>query len=314
LGQMGIRRSNPVFGAARGVAAMAACLVLANCASSGIASRVDPKYGVSSSPRVVAFGEPVPKGGGTYRVGKPYTVAGRVYVPEEDVNYREEGLASWYGDDFHGRLTANGEVFDMASLSAAHPTLPMPCYARVTNLSNGKSLIVRVNDRGPYHGNRLMDVSSRAAELLEFKGNGVARVRVEYVGRAPLEGSDDRQLVATLRTGAPAPSPSLVRVASARPFVPEISSSGRPIRGEVPLPEGRPYSLGNTSADQASISATSEMSASARPRSSGRVLENSRAVSYEPDDRYSSGVGAVSAYAPIEPQGPRELLAGRGLY
>ena len=174
---------------------MAACLVLANCASSGIASRVDPKYGVSSSPRVVALGEPVPKGGGTYRVGKPYTVAGRIYVPEEDVNYREEGLASWYGDDFHGRLTANGEVFDMASLSAAHPTLPMPCYARVTNLSNGKSLIVRVNDRGPYHGNRLMDVSSRAAELLEFKGNGVARVRVEYVGRAPLEGSDDRQLV-----------------------------------------------------------------------------------------------------------------------
>jgi rare lipoprotein A len=311
---MGIRRSDPVFSAARGVAAVAVCLVLANCASSGIASRVDPKYGVSSSPRVVAIGEPVPKGGGTYRVGKPYTVAGRVYVPEEDVNYREEGLASWYGDDFHGRLTANGEVFDMASLSAAHPTLPMPCYARVTNLSNGKSLIVRVNDRGPYHGNRLMDVSSRAAELLEFKGNGVARVRVEYVGRAPLEGSDDRQLMATLRTGAPAPSPSLVRVASARPFVPEISASGRPIRGEVPLPEGRPYSLGNSSADQASISATSEMSASARARSSGRVLENPRSVSYEPDDRYSSGVGAVSAYAPIEPQGPSELLAGRGLY
>ncbi len=219
---------------------MAACLVLANCASSGkFASRVDPKYGVSSSPRVVGFGEPVPKGGGTYRVGKPYTVAGRVYVPEEDVNYREEGLASWYGDDFHGRLTANGEVFDMGSLTAAHPTLPMPCYARVTNLSNGKSLIVRVNDRGPYHGNRLIDVSNKAAELLEFKGNGVARVRVEYVGRAPLEGSDDRQLMATLRTGEPAPSPSLVRVASARSFVPEVPH-GRPIRGEVPMPEGRP--------------------------------------------------------------------------
>ncbi len=293
---------------------MAACLVLANCSSSGIASRVDPKYGVSSSPRVVALGDPVPKGGGTYRVGKPYIVAGRVYVPEEDVNYREEGLASWYGDDFHGRLTANGEVFDMASLSAAHPTLPMPCYARVTNLSNGKSLIVRVNDRGPYHGNRVMDVSSRAAELLEFKNHGVARVRVEYVGRAPLEGSDDRQLMATLRTGVPAPSPSLVRVASARPFVPEISSSARPIRGEVPLPEGRPYNLGNTSADQASISATSEMSASARSRSGGRVLENPRAVSYEPDDRYSSGLRPVSAYAPIDPQGPSELLAGRGLY
>lgn len=300
---------------ARGAAVAAACLVLANCASSGkFASRVDPKYGVSSSPRVVELGDPVPKGGGTYRVGKPYTVAGRVYVPEEDTSYREEGMASWYGDDFHGRLTANGEVFDMASLTAAHPTLPMPCYARVTNLGNGKSLIVRVNDRGPYHGNRLIDVSNRAAELLEFKGNGVARVRVEYVGRAPLEGDDDRQLIATLRTGVPAPSPSLVRVASARSFVPEMPSSRRSIRGEVPMPEGRPYSLGNTPADQASINATSEMSASTRTRSSGRALENPRAVSYENNDLYAAGVRPVSAYAPIDPRGPSELLAGRGLY
>src|ERR1700704_2804856 len=284
---MGIRASDPVFRAARGVTAAAMCLALANCASSGkFAGQVDPKYGVSSSPRVVAFGDPVPKGGGTYRVGKPYTVAGRIYVPEEDVNYREEGLASWYGDDFHGRQTANGEVFDMESLSAAHPTLPMPSYPRVTNLSNGKSLIVRVNDRGPYHGNRLIDVSNKAAELLEFKGNGVARVRVEYVARAPLEGSDDRQLVATLRTGVPAPSPSLVRVASARSFVPEIPSSSRPIRGEVPLPEGRPYSLGNTSA-------TSEMSASSRTRPGGRHIENPRAVSYESNDRYAPPIRPV---------------------
>src|ERR1700689_2011224 len=232
---MGIRQSDPL---ARAAAAVAACLILANCASSGKFANVDPKYGVSSSPRVVAFGDPVPKGGGTYRVGKPYTVAGRVYVPEEDTHYRAEGLASWYGDDFHGRLTANGEVFDMASLTAAHPTLPMPCYARVTNLSNGKSLIVRVNDRGPYHGNRVMDVSSRAAELLEFKGNGIARVRVDYVGRAPLEGSDDRQLIATLRTGVPAPSPSLVRVVSSRPFIPETPSSGRAVRGGVPMTDG----------------------------------------------------------------------------
>jgi len=290
------------------------CLALANCASSGKFARIDPKYGVSSSPRVVAFGDPVPKGGGTYRIGKPYTVGGRMYVPEEDANYREEGLASWYGDDFHGRLTANGEVFDMGSLTAAHPTLPMPCYARVTNLGNGKSLIVRVNDRGPYHGNRLIDVSNKAAELLEFKGNGVARVRVEYVGRAPLEGSDDRQLIATLRTGTPAPSPSLVRVASARPFVPEVVSSGRAIRGEVPMPEGRPYSLGNTSADQASINATSEISASARSRSAGRMIENPRAVSYGNDPRYAPDERSTAAYAPVDPHGPSEILAGRGLY
>src|SRR6478672_10423319 len=270
---MGIRRPITIALAARGTVAMATCLLLANCASSDkFASRVDPKYGVSSSPRVVALGEPVPKGGGTYRIGKPYTVAGRVYVPEEDPDYRAEGMASWYGDDFHGRLTANGEVFDMLSLTAAHPTLPIPSYARVTNLSNGKSLIVRVNDRGPYHNNRLIDVSNKAAELLEFKQNGVARVRVEYVGRAPLEGTDDRQLIATLRTGEPAPSPSLVRVASAHPFVPEISSNARAIRGEVPMPEGRPYSLGNTRADYASVNATSEMSASSRSR--GRRLEN----------------------------------------
>jgi rare lipoprotein A len=289
----------------RGAAAVATCMVLANCASSNkFASRVDPKYGVSSSPRVVAFGEPVPKGGGTYRVGMPYTVAGRVYVPEEDPDYREEGMVSWYGDDFHGRLTANGEVFDMGSLTAAHPTLPIPSYARVTNLRNGKSLIVRVNDRGPYHGNRLIDVSNKAAELLEFKGSGVAKVRVEYVGRAPLEGSDDRQLIATLRTGAPAPSPSAVRSASARPFVPEIASSSGRIRGEVPMPEGRPYSLGNSPADYASINATSEMSASSRSR--GRYLENPRAVSYDTE--------AGSGYLPIDPRGPSEVLSGRGLY
>jgi rare lipoprotein A len=288
---------------------VASCLALANCASSGkFAGRVDPKYGVSSSPRVVELGEPVPKGGGTYRVGKPYMVAGHMYVPEEDVNYREEGLASWYGDDFHGRQTANGEVFDMDSLTAAHPTLPMPSYARVTNLSNGKSLIVRVNDRGPYHGNRLIDVSNKAAELLDFRSNGVARVRVEYVGRAPLEGSDDRQLMATLRTGVPAPSPSLVRVASAHPFVPEAPSHGRPIRGEVPMPEDRPYSLGNSQADYASINATSEMSASSRARPRGRALDNPREVSYEDDARYRS------AYAPVDPRGPSEILSGRGLY
>src|SRR6267378_2113505 len=135
---MGIQRPKSMVRAARGAAAVAACLVLANCASSGkFASRVDPKYGVSTSPRVVAMGEPVPKGGGTYRIGKPYTVAGRVYVPEEDPEYRAEGMASWYGDDFHGRLTANGEIFDMASLTAAHPTLPIPSYARVTNMRNG---------------------------------------------------------------------------------------------------------------------------------------------------------------------------------
>jgi rare lipoprotein A len=157
------------------------------------------KYG-HASPKVVADGERVPRGGGQYLVGRPYTVAGHKYIPAENPSYSAVGMASWYGAAFHGRRTANGEVYDMASLSAAHPTMPLPSYARVTNLGNGYSVIVRVNDRGPYHAGRVMDVSSRVAEVLDMKAMGTARVKVDYVGPAPLEGSDDSVLLASLRT------------------------------------------------------------------------------------------------------------------
>lgn len=276
------RRSSRVLGAA------CACLFLANCGASG---RVDPKYGVSASPRVVGFDQAVPKGGGTYRVGKPYTVAGRTYVPEENLRYRAEGLASWYGDDFHGRLTANGEVFDMTSLTAAHPTLPLPSYVRVTNASNGKSLVVRVNDRGPYHGNRVIDVSHRAADLLEFRKNGIARVRVEYVGRAPLEGSDDRQLVATLRTNEPAPAPSSVRIASAAPFLPQTPLLRSAALGrDVPIPPERPYTLGGNTPEDAISAAPSEASARRSTRSGARVAD----ASLSNDAQEASGIMAAS--------------------
>jgi len=204
-----LRRFAPIGGCA------ALCLLLAACANSANV------YGVSPSPRVVDEDQPVPKGGGVYRVGSPYVVAGRVYIPEENPHYQAVGLASWYGPDFHGRMTANGEVFDVNGISAAHPTLPLPSYVRVTNLSNGRSLIVRVNDRGPYRDNRIIDVSLRAAHLLGFHNSGVAWVRVEYVGRAPIEGSDDRVLAATFRQDAPAPPPSTVRLA-ATPIVPAV--------------------------------------------------------------------------------------------
>ena len=303
--------------AVRIAAAGALCLLVANCAASNkLSSRVDPKYGVSSSPRVVDFGEAVPRGGGTYRVGKPYVVAGRTYVPEENPNYRAEGMASWYGDAFHGRLTANGEVFDMTSLTAAHPTMPLPSYARVTNLANGKSVVVRVNDRGPYHGNRLIDVSNTAAKLLEFRENGIGRVRVEYVGRAPLEGSDDRQLMATLRTGEPAPVPSTVRIASARAFIPDMTPSasrGVP-RGDVPLPAGRPYTLGNTQDDFAAAGA-SEVSASRAARPGGRRFErNAPAEVEEVADEAPARTRPVAAYAPASRDDSRNLMSGRGLY
>lgn len=122
-----------------------------------------------------------------YKVGKPYQVAGVWYYPKEDFSYDETGLASWYGDKFHGKNTANGEVYDQTQLTAAHKTLPMPVMARVTNLENGKQIVVRINDRGPFVRGRIIDLSSRAAELLDFRNDGVAKVRVEYIGKANKE-------------------------------------------------------------------------------------------------------------------------------
>ena len=274
-------------------------VVLANC--SGTQSMIDPRYGVSASPRVVEPGQPVPKGGGAYRIGQPYMVAGRVYVPQEDPNYRAEGIASWYGSDFHGRLTANGEVYDMHGISAAHPTLPMPSYVRVTNLANHRSLIVRVNDRGPYAANREIDLSGKAAELLGFRGNGLARVRVEYVGRAPLEGTDDRMLLATLREGGPAPAPSTFMVASAKPFVPRMSDRNPISRGgTVPIPAERPFDLGEGATDVAL-------------QSSPRTILARRSAAPEADPQWI-GASPVSAYGPVESQGSAEFASGRGLY
>jgi rare lipoprotein A (peptidoglycan hydrolase) len=129
-------------------------------------------------------------GRGVYKVGRPYTVGGRTYVPAEDPAYDEVGIASWYGADFHGGPTANGEIFDMHRLTAAHRTLPMPSYAYVQNPANGRMIMVRINNRGPFKGDRIIDLSKEAARLLDFKGRGLAAVRVTYAGRAPLDGSD----------------------------------------------------------------------------------------------------------------------------
>ena len=124
--------------------------------------------------------------GGIYKVGNPYKIAGEWYYPRENTKYDNIGIASWYGPKFQGRRTANGEIFDMNLLTAAHPTLPMPVMVQVTNLENGRSMKLRVNDRGPFKKNREIDLSRRAAEILGFKDKGTARVRVKYLHRAPL--------------------------------------------------------------------------------------------------------------------------------
>ncbi len=160
-----------------------ALLVVSGLALSGCSSKRDPFAGVAS-PMYKGSGQ-VPLGGGRSVVGKPYSVAGLRFVPRADPKYDRKGVASWYGKQFHRRMTSNGEWFDMNHLTAAHTTMPLPSYAKVTNLENGMEVIVRVNDRGPFVGNRIIDMSKRSAEAIGFKEQGTAKVRVQYIGPAP---------------------------------------------------------------------------------------------------------------------------------
>ncbi len=185
------------------VGIVAAGLLLSGCSSE---RKLDPFAG-KGSPKYAKSG-PIPKGGGRRHVGKPYTVAGRTFHPTANPEPVQVGVASWYGPRFHRRKTSNGEWFDMNYLSAAHPTMPLPSYARVTNLENGRTVVVRVNDRGPFVGTRIMDLSRAAAERLGYVRQGKARVRVEYLGPAPL--GDDRRLLAKLNRMKDAPKSTLL--------------------------------------------------------------------------------------------------------
>ena len=163
-----------------------------------------------------------PGPGGSYIVGAPYAVKGVWYYPSEDPAYDTIGLASWYGDEFRGNPTANGERFDPRRLTAAHTTLPLPVLVRVTNLENGRHITLRINDRGPFYPGRIIDVSRAAAEELGFADQGTARVRVQYMGRADgktvqaLRDSSEHAPLARADAGsapeaAPAPGPSASR-------------------------------------------------------------------------------------------------------
>lgn len=156
-------------------------------------------YGAASERIVRSAFEPVPRGGGRAVVGKPYKINGRWYKPRRQPNYNKSGIASWYGPNFHGRKTANGEIYDQTALSAAHPTLPLPSYVRVTNENNGRSVIVRVNDRGPFHKTRIIDLSYRTAELLGTRAGGIAKVRVKFIGPAPVDGNDEKYLLSSYK-------------------------------------------------------------------------------------------------------------------
>jgi len=155
-------------------------------ASLAACATIQPKYATRGGSTT----GPASAGPTGYKTGQPYQVAGIWYVPHEQPNYDETGIASWYGDAFQMKATANGEIFDMNQLSAAHTTLPLPSIVEVTNLENGRKLRVRVNDRGPFVDNRIIDLSRAAATELGYDRKGLARVRVKYIGPAPLAGPE----------------------------------------------------------------------------------------------------------------------------
>jgi len=156
----------------------------------------------------------VPPSAGVYKIGQPYQVDNVWYYPREQPDYDETGIASWYGPDFYGKATANGETYDGNQLTAAHKTLPMPVNVRVTNLDNGKSLIVRVNDRGPYARGRVIDLSKRAAELLDVVQTGTARVRVTYLSRADINGKPPDETPPEIARALPAAPSGKIDVAA----------------------------------------------------------------------------------------------------
>jgi rare lipoprotein A len=201
------------------LALLAAFPLLSGCGAGNSVSHY-VREAVSPSPSV--------KSEGNYKVGKPYRVGSVWYYPREDFSLVETGIASWYGPDFHGKNTANGEKYDQNELTAAHRTLQLPSFVRVTNLENGRSVVVRINDRGPYLHGRIIDLSRRGAELLGYIGKGTARVRVEVLEQ------ESRQLAAIARKGGKVRS------------LAELRSGVAPYVEPAPIPvsaEGVPESL-----------------------------------------------------------------------
>lgn len=170
------------------------CLALVACAAV-LASCAETQFLAQTAKRIGVSQEEAASPPGTYKVGNPYQIDGTWYYPAVDYDYKETGIASWYGPNFHGRSTANGERYDMNALTAAHRTLPLPSFVRVTNLENGRSIVLKINDRGPFARGRIIDVSRRAAQLLGFEGKGTARVNVAIMA------DESRAIAARLQNG-----------------------------------------------------------------------------------------------------------------
>ena len=209
--------------------ALACLLMLSSCAEAELASHVAK----NTFPRQQQQGN--------FKVGNPYKVEGKTYTPQETYEFTETGIASWYGPGFHGKKTANGERFDRNELTAAHRTLQMPSLVRVTNLENGRSLVVRINDRGPFKRGRVIDVSQRAAEMLDFKGNGTAKVRLDLLAdeskalaMAARQGQDTAGVEVAINEGREAPLTSPTASAAQTGYQPISYTPGQAAGTDVP--------------------------------------------------------------------------------
>ena len=272
--------------------AMPALLALAACSEVGLAIHLAKKVGngVQGEMQQPSPARAVPSG---YKLGLPYEIGSAWYYPSYDPYYDRTGVASWYGPAFHGQSTANGERFDMNEVSAAHPTLPLPSRVRVTNLKNGRQLIVRVNDRGPFSGGRLIDLSRRAAQLLGFYNNGLAKVRVQYLGL-------DR-----LRPDAPRPA--------GRPIL--LAAKGTPsiaLKPGRPEPPARAEATGSSPAGPEQIPPTPTGAEAVDGTSKALLVEAALLEGRDAADRLGERVGRLGAVAvEAERRGDRVVYAVR---
>lgn len=232
---------------ARGGTAVLILFVLGACAQTQLAvhaiKEVQKKGDGQETAGVAPNGVPIGPGG-VYKVGTPYVIKGVRYLPAVDGDYDETGVASWYGPGFHTKTTANGETYDQNDLTAAHKTLPMPSYVRVTNLENGRAIVLRVNDRGPYAHGRVIDVSKRAAQLLGFEKQGTAKVRVRIVDQGTSGFVADKPVTTQVERDAVSAVPVAQVESSTLAPPPGVAAAPAPIEPPAPPAQVAMVSVG----------------------------------------------------------------------
>jgi rare lipoprotein A len=284
-------------------AACAALILLSGCAEGELAINTAKKI---NPPDRTAHG--------AYKVGNPYQIEGVWYYPAEDYGYDETGIASWYGPGFHQKFTANGEVFDQNDLTAAHRTLPMPCFVRVTNLDNGRSIVLRVNDRGPYARGRIIDLSRRSAQLLGYENIGTAKVRVQIMA------NESRELADALRSGGAAAGAVMVARVQNQPAEPPPAAAPRTAVDSAPL-AAAPSQSPSPPANQAAVPPPAPVEVavvSPDPTGQVRQVPPKRTNIYVQAGAFANRDNAMRLSNQLKPFGPSQVspvtVAGQQLY